>query len=551
MQYKMILQSNYPLMKLPRLLLLLTAFPIMPAAALTEFETLTAGFDPTNGYHAGNGIVTASSTPEVTEWLPAYDLALDQQSHPAAVFPLATSVNLSNPHIAMADAYGNVFIADKASNCILKVTTDGRIRRFAGTNVPVLLSGPSYTETMPYHQPGPYYPNDPSTPAALYKPNITTDVPGPATSINLLGCNGLYVLPSGIVYIYDAGFHRIRRVGLDGIMTTVVNDPDPRWLPSGRGLWVSQTEDLIYYAQEVADMTLAVPIGSSVNRAPLGGVVKKWTPSGGIQAVTRYPAAPTRALLELTNPGTLDVNPVTHKLYVTDRAEDLPATSAVYRIETASANPLTLTSTKTRVAGIGAATTTTPDSTDTGSLLAVNCTLNQVRGISFTPNGGYFLCTHRGGKVWYVDSSTDAGSPSAKIHLFLLGRGKNDVTYYGNAALPVTGIECHSQPRAITVAPDGSLLVASNDSGLVRKLKNHTVPLPPAIQQVTAPAVNTFHFTWDSTPGRSYIVERSADLLPGNWHDLGVVTAGGAVSEYFDTMTGGGPRNFYRLTPPR
>ncbi len=532
-------------------LLLVTACANPNLWALTEFQTLTASFDPISGYLAGNGIVTTSTVPETSEWLSSYDLALDPVAHPTAVFPLATSVNLSNPHIAMADAYGNVYIGDKASNCILKVTTDGRIRRFAGTNTAINFTSPSYTETLPYHQPGPYYPNDPSTPAGQYNPNVTTDVPGPATSINILACNGLYVLPNGIVYIYDAGFHRIRRVGLDGTMTTIVNDPDPNWLPSGRGLWVSQTEDLIYYTQEVADLSQAVPIGVSINRAPMGGVVKKWTPSGGIQAITRYPSAPTRATLELTNPGNLDVNPVTHKLYVTDRAEDLPANSTVWRIDTPSPNALTTYSTKTRVAGLGAAATSTADSADTGSLLAVNCTLNQVRGIAFTPTGGYYLCTHRGGKVWYVDSSTDAASANAQIHLFLFGRGKNDITYYGSAALPVTGIECHSQPRQITVAPDGSVLVVSNDSGLVRKIKNHVVPAAPNLRQVESTVPGNFHFTWDSTEGRSYVVERSPSMAAGTWTAIGVVTATGPIAEYFDNLTTSGPRNFYKLTPPR
>jgi hypothetical protein len=528
-------------MKLSSLIPLLAAIPGC-VSALTEFQTLTAGFDSTVGYLAGNGVVTTSTVPETSEWQASYDLALDPVVNPTATFPLATAVNLSNPHIAMADAFGNVFIGDKASNCILKVTPDGRIRRFAGTNYPAIYTSPAYTETLPYHQPGPYYPPDHV---------ITTDVPGPATSINLIGCNGLCVLPNGVVYIYDAGNHRIRKVALNGTMTTVVNDLDPLWLPSGRGLWVSPSEDLIYYTQEVADLSQPVPIGVSVNRPPLGGVVKKWTPTGGIQAVTRYPTAPTRALLEFTNPGNIDVNPITHKLYVTDRAEDAPANSCVWRIDTDSLNPPALTSTKTRVAGIGAAATSTPDSTDTGTLLAKDATLNQVRGIAFTPNGGYFLCTHRGGKVWYVDS--DANYTTAKIHLFLLGRGKNDVTYFGPTplALPVTGIECHSQPRQITVAPDGSLLVVSNDSGLVRKIKYHVIPSAPSLRQVVTTIPNHFHFTWDSTAGQSYIVERSPSLQSGSWQAIDVVTAGSATAEYFDDMASGGAREFYRLVPPR
>ena len=505
-------------MKLPSLLAIIFGMlPVTSVLALTEFQTLTAEFDPITGYLAGNGVPTTSTVPETNEWIPSY------------VNAPATTVNLSNPHIAMADALGNTYIADKASNQILKVGANGLINVFAGTGYY------PYTTTYPYTAPAGY---------------VVSDGPAPATTLNLKACNGLYVLPSGVVYIYDAGNHRIRRVGLDGVMSTIVNDPDPLWLPSGRGLWVSLSEDLIYYTQEVTDLSQPQPT-TSVNRPALGGVVKQWTPGGGIRAVTRYPAAPTRALLELTNPGNLDVNPVTHHLYVTDRAEDLPLNSAVWRIDTPSTDPLTTLSTKTHVAGVGVASTSTPDSADTGNLLATNATLNQVRGISFLPNGGYFLCTHRGGNVWYVDS--DANYATAHIHLFLHGRGKNDITYFGpNAlALPVTGIECHSQPREITAAPDGSLLVVSNDSGLVRKIKNHTIPTPPILREINQPIPSSFRLSWDSTVGRSYLIERSSTMLTGTWDPISVVTGTSTLAEFIDNIPLNGPRNFYRIAPPR
>ena len=47
----------------------------------------------------------------------------------------AVSASLSNPHNAGADAYGNIYIADKASHAILKITTDGLVHTFAGTHV--------------------------------------------------------------------------------------------------------------------------------------------------------------------------------------------------------------------------------------------------------------------------------------------------------------------------------------------------------------------------------------------------------------------------------
>ena len=481
--------------------------------AQTECQQLTASYQPISGYLAGSGIVTASTVPESSEWNPENEGAS------------APGINLGNPHIAMADAYSNVYVAEKSNHSILKITPDGLAHTFAGTHV------------YPYTGPAPSY----APPAGF-----TTDTPGPATSINLVACNGLYVLPNGIVYIYDAGNHRIRRVGLDGIMTTIVNDPDPNWLPSGRGLWVSPTEDLIYYTQEVADLNAPIP-ADSINHPPLGGVVKKWTPTGGIQSITAYPASPTAATLELINPGNIDVHPLTHKLYVTDRAEaDLTLTkSCVYRIDTESPNPLTTSSTKTRTAG----TYNIPVAAPVDGAPAASTYLNQVRGISFTPEGGYFLCTHKGGQVWYVD--TDPVTP--RIHLFLNGRGKNDFKYNSPNALtlPVTTVECHSQPRAVSVAPDGSLLIVSNDSGLVRKIKDIALPHLPPIDLVERITPATFHLAFNSTPGHSYIIQRSTTLAPGSWQDDAVISPATSPANFSETIAPGSPQAFYRLAAPR
>lgn len=509
--------ASSPPMKSPfpaTTLSLVLALPVLTprASAQTSFPQFASTFAPITGYLAGTGIVTTSTVPESSEWLASYEGAA------------ATTVNLSNPHIAMADVFGNVFIADKASHSILKVTPDGKLHTFAGTHV---------------------YPYTGAAPAYAPPAGFAQDGPAPATSLNLVACNGLYVLPNGVVYIYDAGNHRIRRVGLDGIMSTVVNDPDPLWLPSGRGLWVSPAEDLIYYTQEVADLNTPIP-PTSINHPPLGGVVKKWTPAGGIKAITAYPASPSPANLELTNPGNIDVSPITHKLYVTDRAEDNPANSCVYRIEAEAADPLVSQSTKTVVAGIfGASGGSTADGG-----LATATYLNQVRGISFTREGGYFVCTHKGGQVWYVDSE----AADAKIHLFLNGRGKNDIQYTGPTPLPlpVTTTECDSQPRAVTVAPDGSVLVVSNDSGLVRKIKKAVLPALPVIQTVAKPTPSSpFQLTWTSLANESYIIERRPDLLTGTWETAGVVTPTGNLGSFNDPALPGISRAFYRLSLPR
>lgn len=494
------------------------------SATLSEYDQLTACFAPITTAFAGNGASSNTLVPEASDWQPQFENQF------------ATNVDLSNPHIAMADALGNVYIADKASHSILQVTTDGRIHTFAGTHA------------FPYTGPPPAY-----TPP----PGFVDDGPGPAIGLNLVACNGLYVLPNGVVYVYDAGSHRIRRVGLDGIMTTVINDPDGeilpgddasrRYLPSGRGLWVSQNEDLIYYTHEVPDYSRPIPLGVSISHPPFGGVVKKWTPTGGIKAITAFPAVPTSSNLEFINPGNIDVNPVDHKLYVTDRAENAPAGnthSVVYRIDEEAADPATGASTKTVVAGNYYATG--------GGVIegqpATSAYLFQVRGISFLPNGAYFLCTHKGGQVLYVDTD-------GNIHLFMNGNGKGDKNFYNSTlplSLPLVFGLAQNQPRSVSVTPDGSLLVVSNDGGRVRKVQNICPPEMPTIQSVEiAGAPQQFHFTWDSTPGRSYLVESSSDMSADSWEVTKIVTADQASADYAEPFDQGNPHRFFRLSSPR
>src|SRR4051794_25290589 len=151
----------------------------------------------------------------------------------------ARFVGLSNPHMAAADAYGNVYIADKASHSILKITKDGLIHTFAGT-----------------HEAG-----------------FNGDGPDSATDLQINNPNGLFVFPNGTVYLLDPGNHRIRKVDTNGVMTTIVNDPEPDWYPSGRALWVSPDEQLIYYTHEFKPLV----VNGVTNLFSDGAAVKQWT----------------------------------------------------------------------------------------------------------------------------------------------------------------------------------------------------------------------------------------------------------------------------------
>ena len=111
---------------------------------------------------------------------------------------LATAAELSRPHMTMADRFGNLYIADKDAHGIRLVTPDGLIVTYAGTNVG----------------------------------GFNGD--GPALEKQLNFPNGLYTFPDGTTFVLDLSNGRIRRLGTDGQLTTVVTDPDGISLGRGR-----------------------------------------------------------------------------------------------------------------------------------------------------------------------------------------------------------------------------------------------------------------------------------------------------------------------------
>ncbi len=461
-------------------LLPLTAAP--PPAATAEWNALLATCGTLTTV-AGNG-VTGALDPDNNDWLPAYE---NQSS---------LTANLSNPHMAQADALGNIYIADKASDSVLKVTPDGKIHTWAGTH----LGG------------------------------YNSDGPALATTLQLSQPNGLHVVPDGTVFVYDAGNARIRKITPAGQMSTLIHDADGRWATSGRGLWVNPAQTVIYYTMEV--LNLANPTG-----ARLGGVVKKWTASTNtIQAITNYPNSPTASTQEFKNPGNIDVNPVTGKLYVTDRAEDdtTPVRSKIWRIDVEGVNGSL--STKTAVAGSGVSTVVGGD----GSL-ATATFLDEVRGISFLSNGAYFLATHQGGDIWYVDTY-------GYIHLFIMGRGSKDLILAEGNVPPIT-YEAISEPRSVMVAPNGNIIIVSNDSGIVRKVTRTPVLTPVGIVDATFLTSTSWRLRWNSEIGRTYLIERSTNLQ--SWSVPQIVTATATLSTYLETVPNSQLRAFWRISPPR
>lgn len=462
---------------LPVLFTLVATFPVLsfqPRASADEFADVASSYGSVRnviGVHQ-----TSTNNPDGTGtnfWVPAFEGAP------------ANSVALSNPHMAQADAFGNLYIADKTSHSILKITPNGLLHTLAGTHVA----------------------------------GFNGDGPAIADTLQLNNPNGLFVFPDGTVYLLDPGNRRIRRIGTDGVMTTILTDPEPDWYPSGRGLWVSPDRQLIYYTNEFAPLFIGGPAQ--------GAVVKKWTPSGGIEVVCSKPVG-------FTNPANLAVNPVDGKLYVTDRAEEDTSKIApgLFRIDGPDQ--------RTRMTG-----NITQQAAADGQL-AVNSYIDGPRGIAFLPNGAYFLCGHRDGNVWYVDTA-------GVLHRYIRGRGTKDYYNLANGLHPPllgfapNGQEWMCQPRAVSLAPNGNLICVSNDSGFIFSVNNAAPPSLPVDFRPVRRVVDGLHLTWSGKFGRGYLVERSSELQPQNWQIIGAAGGPGSLIEFIDPAAMGLAHAFYRL----
>ena len=300
-------------------------------------------------------------------------------------------------------------------------------------------------------------------------------------------------------------------------MTTIVNDPEPEWYPSGRGLWVSPDEQLIYYTHEFRP----VPPSILAN----GAALKRWTATNGIETVCSQDVG-------FRNPANLAVNPVDGKLYMCDRAEEdsTKMATGLFRID----GPDQIT----RITG------NITQSPAADGQAAVNSYIDGPRGIAFRPNGSYFLCGHKDGNVWFVDTE-------GILHLYLRGKGSKDAYSLQNGQHPpLTLAQYFAQPRAVTLAPNGSLLVVCNDSGYVFQVNSSSAPTSLADLRLTVHGTNDVRLNWTGVFGRGYRVERTFNLTADSWQPLGAVGGNPAgATEFIDAEPATHPFCAYRVLP--
>ncbi|MDA3893352.1 MAG: T9SS type A sorting domain-containing protein [Salinivirgaceae bacterium] len=236
---------------------------------------------------------------------------------------------------------------------------------------------------------------------------------GIATECQLNNPNGLWVREDGTVYILDLGNNKIRRVNTDGMLETIVDDDNG--ISLGRGLWVSKNEDSIFYAN--------------------ASKIKLWTANKGIEDYATG----------FSGIGNI-VQDKNGYLVVTARSAN-----RVYRI---SKDGLS----KEVIAGNGSGTG------GGDGMLATETGIEGVRGVWFLDDNTYFLATHEGSQIWYVDYQ-------GIIHLFLNGEDDDD-SHFGDGDNYNTPGYKISEARSVSVDYDGNLIICENDMGFIRKIEN-------------------------------------------------------------------------------
>jgi YD repeat-containing protein len=165
----------------------------------------------------------------------------------------ATDAQLRSPSGVAIDSSGNIYIADKANSRIRKVDTSGIITTIAG-NKPFGYSGDG----------------------------------GPAIEAQLNNPNDLAVDPSGNIYIADTLNYRIRKVDTSGIITTIAGDGTSAYSGDGG----SATDAKLDFPNSVAigpsgNIYIADKDAYRIRKVDINGIITtiagngEWGSSGG------------------------------------------------------------------------------------------------------------------------------------------------------------------------------------------------------------------------------------------------------------------------------
>jgi hypothetical protein len=130
--------------------------------------------------------------------------------------------------------------------------------------------------------------------------------------------------------------------------------------------------------------------------------------------------------------------------------------------------------------------------------------------------------------------------------LFVQGNSGN--THDPNPTVVPTAGDVMSEPRFVSVSLSGDVLIACNDAGFIRVVKN---VLPPPAAPLWDPASKLtgqgMDLRWKSVSGRWYYLESTDSLEEASWSPLAALPSTGEMTNFVDTAALTRKRSFYRV----
>jgi sugar lactone lactonase YvrE len=429
----------------------------------------------------------------------------------------ATNASFGSPSGVALNAASNLFISDYSGNRIRKVGPNGIITTVAGNG------------------------------AASYAGDGVA-----ATNTSLNGPKGLTVDAAGNLFIADYWNQRVRKVGTNGIITTVAGNGSTGYGGDG----VAATNTSLYFPLGVAvdaagDLFIADSANDRIREVGTNGIIA--TVAGGGIGGDGGPA--TNA--SLYAPGDVVVD-ATGNLFIADDGDLL-----VRKVDT---NGIITT-----VAGNGYS----GYSGDGGA--ATNASLSSPIGLALDSKGGLFIADHNNNCIREVATNgtitTVAGNgtpaysgdgglatnaslfyPSAVAldsseNLFIADTGNNRIRKVGLAGLPLLTL------NNVTTNNTGyyQVIVSGSGGSVTSSVVTLTVLLsPPSFSSVIHNANGSITLNGLGMPGITNRVWAATNLVPPIvWQVIATnVPAANGQFQVTDTHTAGIPLKFYRISTP-
>jgi sugar lactone lactonase YvrE len=422
----------------------------------------------------------------------------------------ATNARLNNPYGVAVDGAGNVLIADNANYRVRKVDTNGIITTIAGTGVSGYTGngGPATNSTLGAVQAvtldavGSLYIADWGDVRKVDTNGVITRVAGTgaggfswdgglATNSVLFGASAVAVDGQGNLFIADYYSYRIRKVGTNGIITTVAG------ITAG-GVVGGFSGD----GGKATNANLSKPYGLAVD--VVGNIfisdtdnarVRKVDTNGIINSVVGGGSSSSDGLLG-TN--TLLSYPYGVGL---DRYNNLYITTGS-RVRKMDTNGI-----MTTVAGGG-----NNNPGDYGP--ATSAKLSSPRGVGFDTQGNLYIADTGYNRI-------------RKVH------------FSGDPTLQLLN-------ASITNSGNYSVLITSPFGSVVSSVASLTVVASPIIQTFSF-ANGQFNLTWSTASNLTYQLQYTLDLSTTNWIDLGspITATNGSVTA--SDVPGTDSQRFYRI----